>query len=219
MNMRDFHKYLIPCVIIVLGLGACSKDVKREEQVFFTDFEQALTVYTENLQLNTFNGSTVAGFYNAGDLLVELQDLPSHDMAVIEFDLYVHDTWDGNYQDKNGNADLWKFAVDGKLYINTTFSNAYCPPGQHCPPQSYPMNYPNNSNFPRTGARAMLPGVCIAANDLEGTAWYKISKTIEHSDRIMRLSFKDELSLLNDSKALCDESWSIDNLRIRLITL
>ena len=81
------------------------------------------------------------------------------------------------------------------------------------------MDFLNNSNYPKTGVYKMLPGVCSAVADAEGTSWYKISKTIRHNSSSMVLSFKDELIQSNTNNQKCDESWSIDNLKVRVIEL
>lgn len=206
---------------IFLLLFSCAKEVVKETEVYFNDFQSGQVSDTKNLKFSNFNQSIVAGFYNNQELIIEINDLPSHSVAVIDFDLYIHDTWDGNTLIENEIAgpDIWEFLVDGNSYTRTTFSNEYCPPGQHCPPQAFPANYMMSTNFPRAGSVGKLPGVCLTANDSEGTTWYKISKTIKHTGKTIKLTFRDKLVQLNTNSPLCDESWSIDNLKVRVIQL
>ncbi|MEE1884724.1 hypothetical protein [Pedobacter flavus] len=207
--------------IIVLFNISCAKQVKLETEVYFNDFESGNSTGIQNLKVVDFFQTKVAGFYNNQELLVEINNLPKHAVAIIDFDLYIHDSWDGNSLEGDGigGPDIWKFSVDDKNYINTTFSNTYCEPGRHCPPQSYPNDYPNNNNLPRAGVFSTMPGVCLEANNPSGTSLYKISKTIKHNSNKMLLSFKDLLVQKNTSNPLCDESWSIDNIRVRVIEL
>ncbi|MGA9650676.1 hypothetical protein, partial [Pedobacter sp.] len=110
--------------------------------------------------------------------------------------------------------------VDGNLYINTTFSNVFCDNSGFCPPQSYPQDYPNFNNNPKSGAaNSNLPGVCNLKGQTGGTTLYKITKIIEHSKASLLLQCRDQLVQTNASDPKCDESWSIDNLRVKVINL
>jgi hypothetical protein len=109
--------------------------------------------------------------------------------------------------------------VDGNTFINTTFSNESFIPGNFVSPQSYPFNYPNNYNNPRTGAyRTDLPGICQLVGP-GGTTQYKISKTFSHTSSTLILQCLDKLIQNNSSDPKCDESWSVDNINIKAITL
>lgn len=222
MDLRNSANcFLILLSIFSFSFSGCKKEVQSESIAYSNNFETNETSGIKNLKIFNFNNNKVAGNYNNEELLIEINNLPKHQIAIVEFDLFIHDTWDGNSAagDGIGGPDIWKFSVDGSNYINTTFSNGYCPPGQHCPTQSYPLDFLTNSNYPKSGVYKMLPGVCSAVADSEGTSWYKISKTIRHNNTSMVLSFKDELVQKNTNSPLCDESWSIDNLKVRVIEL
>lgn len=109
--------------------------------------------------------------------------------------------------------------VDGNSYINTTFSNIPCGVYDFCSPQSYPNDYPNNYHNPKTGAyRTDLPGVCHLAGP-NGTTLYKITKTFRHTNNTLLLQCLDKLVQPNAPDPKCDESWSVDNINIKAITL
>ena len=130
---------------------------------------------------------------------------------------------------ENGDRpDLWKMelGVPGTYYNNylfeTTFSNSPCT-SSYCLKQSFPNGYPHLNN-PNTDAyKTGLERIC---NDKFGgpTTLYKFEKTLSHSDSSAIFTFHDKLYQPNANKnginyAKCDESWSIDNLIVRIINV
>ena len=61
----------------------------------------------ENLDLNSIDGGDIINFNNTNvlgdfkimilDLLFFLEDIGEHDYVFISFDLYIHGSWDGNF--------------------------------------------------------------------------------------------------------------------------
>jgi len=201
---------------------SCKSHINSEVVVYNNDFESNSLLNIDNGIIGTFNGSSVLGQYNIrankGYFNLALSNLPKHDLVTISFDLYIHDSWDGNKQDPDG-PDIWQMIVDGNTFVNTTFSNEAFIPGNFVSPQSYPFNYPNNYNNPRTGAyRTDLPGICHLAGP-NGTSQYKITKTFNHTNSTLLLQCLDKLLQNNSSDPKCDESWSVDNINIKTITL
>ncbi len=224
--MPYFTKHLLHLTflgLLIMVFCSCKKDVKGQQTVYFNDFESADLTNITGGTIDIFNGTHVLGRYNLGNFNLIVPNLPKHDVVQVSFDLYIHDTWDGNTLD-NGYAgpDIWKFLIDGQTYINTTFSNSACPVNQFCPPQSYPENYPNNNNNPKTGAfNINLPGACYLATNPQGTTQYKIFRQISHSKSTVQIQCLDSLVQKNIpvGNRFCDESWSIDNLKVNVITL
>nr|WP_068892638.1 hypothetical protein [Pedobacter panaciterrae] len=215
------NKYLLFFLCIIL-LGACAKDYRNQAEVYNNDFEQNNLVGISGGEIETFNNSKVLGRYNNGGFELSLTNLPEHDLIDISFDLYIHDSWEGNKpgQDDVEGPDIWQLLVNNTVYINTTFSNIVCQPGYFCDPQSYPANYPNYNNNPKSGvSNRNLPGACSMAGVIGGTSLYKISKQIRHSDKQLLLKCLDKLVQKNVADPKCDESWSIDNLKIKAIRL
>ncbi|WP_214071540.1 hypothetical protein [Mucilaginibacter sp. dw_454] len=171
-----------------------------------------------NGTIEQYNNTAVLGRYNNGYFALTVNDLPKHDLLTVSFDLYIHDTWDGNKPAPDG-PDIWQMTIDENTFINTTFSNQTFTPGYFTNPQSYPFNYPNNYSNPKTGAyRTDLPGVCGAIGP-NGTTEYKITKTFAHTNRTVILKCLDKLVQTNAPDQKCDESWSVDNITIKAITL
>lgn len=221
MRKLDFLKaFLFYSLLFMIAFSSCSKQVEKETEVYFNDFEQADLTGIENGVLLEYNQSTVLGNYNNSGFTLRVTDLPTHDLIKVSFDLLIHDSWDGNklgIGDVDG-PDIWELIIEDQVYIHTTFLNMDCinANGMFCPPQSYPADYPNNNNYPRKGASKInLPGVCHP----EGmTTLYKITKTVAHSKDEVKIQGLDQLLQLNAEDPKCDESWSVDNIRISTIT-
>src|ERR1700761_3449576 len=146
---------------------SCKEKVNKQTEVYNNDFESGNLTGITNGVISQFNGTSVLGNYNVsankGFFALTLNNLPKHDLITITFDLYIHDSWDGNKPAPDG-PDIWEMIVDGSNYINTTFSNSTCGINEFCAPQAYPMDSPNSYNTTKTGAYITdLPGVCHLA--------------------------------------------------------
>lgn len=152
--------------------------------------------------ISEFNGDSVLGFLTNQQAIYTQTGLSTHEYVKVEFDLYIHDTWDGN--DVSTGVDSWKMNVDGNSVINTTFSNfSYRT-------QAYPNNAPAvNANF--TGSvNSSLPARCNLGGGAPSSK-YRISKIIPHNTSTISIVL-EALGL----EELCNESWSIDNFQLLL---
>jgi hypothetical protein len=225
-------------IFLVFILGCGYPEISKDIVVYSNDFNEKIVDKIDGAELNDFNGSKVLGFYNKDGFDLHLDNLEKHDYVFISFDLYIHGSWDGNVNgfdfEKDGikdSADKWIMEInpDMGLYQNTdfqkfetTFSNNPCY-SNWCRRQSFPNHYPFE-NIPYSGASKIgLERIC------EGywggpTTLYKIEKGFRHSGNALVVRFYDELFQPNaidfqgNNSEKCDESWSIDNLRIRAIT-
>lgn len=212
-------KVRIIVALCVIFLVSCKEHVRNEVQVYANNFESGDLSSIRNGVVSQFNNSAVLGRYNNGNFALTINNLPEHDLITISFDLYIHDNWDGNKTAPDG-SDIWEMLVDGNPYINTTFSNDQCAVGNFCPPQAYPLDYPNNNHNPKTGAfRTDLPGACSNISNPDGTTEYKIEKTFSHTNKTLLLQCLDKLVQTNTTDPKCDESWSVDNIVVKAITL
>jgi hypothetical protein len=204
-------------VILVMTTFSCKKGPQEQTTIYSNDFEDKNLQFISGGATTTFNNTTVLGRYNKSGFYLQLNGLPAHDLVEISFDLYIHDSWDGNDQTPDG-PDIWKLEVEGVNFINTTFSNKECP--YTCFPQSYPFNYSNSNQQPKNGAYlSELPGVCHWLTRPRGTSMYKIVKRIRHKNSGFSMRCLDELVQSNTGDQLCDESWSVDNLVIKTIKI
>lgn len=214
--------FKISLLVISFYLVSCAKKAESTVVIYQNDFESNDLQNITNGAIETFNGSKVLGRYNNDGFKLTLENLPKHDLIEVTFDLYIHDSWDGNKSGdfgRNG-PDIWNMLLDGVPYINTTFSNSDCGDLFLCNPQSYPANYINSTNKPKTGAyQTNLPGACSNASLIGGSTLYKITKLINHKQSRFTIECRDALIQTNTKDPKCDESWSVDNIKINAIQL
>lgn len=214
MSKRSF-----PAIFFVMLLVfSCKDKIATSNEVYNNDFQADNLSSISGGIIENYNGSKVLGRYNNGGFTLSLNNLPKHDLISVSFTLYIHDSWDGNSTAPDG-PDMWEMFVDDEPYISTTFSNFPCASTDICKPQSYPNTYPNNYNNPQTGATTVnLPPACKTTYP-NGTSMYRITKTFAHTGGTVTIKCLDKLSQTNDPDPKCDESWSVDNLNVKAITL
>lgn len=220
-----FSKYsLLSCVLLlcVVVLGAC-KGIPRDTEVFNSDFERGIPVNVVNGKVEQYNGTGVLGRYSDGGFNVEIKGMKDHDMIKITFDLYIHDTWDGNTTGSDG-RDVFIMNIDGGSNLYATFANGPC---SNCT-QSYPdpqpalLNGVFNFALNRPNSNAMktdLPGACKLKDVKGGTSLYRIQRTFNHTGSTLDLGCFGQLEDADQANKNCNESWSVDNMRITAIEL
>ncbi len=205
----------------------------RNELVYENNFEEMDLSEIDGGDFMSFNNSTVLGDFNNDGFTLFLEDIGDHDYVFISFDLYIHGSWDGNFNgfQENDKPDKWvmEFKPDMDLYkdptsdnFTTTFSNSPCWPN-YCLRQSYPEVYPFENN-PKTGSfKTDLDKLCPTSFFGGKTTLYQIEKGFKSSGNSIVVRFYDELyqpNAINKDgipEQKCDESWSLDNLRVRVI--
>jgi hypothetical protein len=206
--------------LIIIWFSSCTKNLQEEKIIYSNNFGQKPGTEFFNAKRSYFNGDTVLGRYATGGFELFLDNLGTHDLVQISFDLYIHDNWRGNNAASSnlGDADIWIMNIDGNSEKYTTFSNAECG-SDLCAYQSYPNNFPFSNNPAKANAsNTNLPGACALEGIKGGTVHYKIIRTTYHSINSLRLNCAGQL--FNHAKMvdpLCDASWSIDNLVIKTI--
>ena len=221
--------------ILFLLIDSCSyPEIVRDELIYENNFESKNLSNIDGGGLSFFNDTTVLGDFNNDGFTLHIPDIGDHEYVFISFDLYVHGSWDGNFNgfQDNDRADKWimEYKPDMDLFKNsdidkfeTTFSNSPCWPN-YCLRQSYPEIYPFENN-PQTGSfKTNLPHKCD--NNFFGgpTSLYKIEKGFRSNGNAIVLRFYDELYQPNAidkdgiPQSKCDESWSLDNLKVRVIS-
>lgn len=225
--LKDSNSYLFMLAVIMLTFTGCGGENELTSDViaYENDFEENdLTDINGGTIVRKFGGNII-GNYNNGGFSLHLNDLPRHNYLYISFTLFIHDTWDGNSNGLDPDApDKWIMAINNGLTSNsldaytgfeTTFSNGPCD-NVLCLLQSYPQEYPF-SNSPGTGLVRYRRGFCNRA--IRGTVEYHIERTFRHEDAAIIFSFYDELFQSNVADQKCDESWSMDNIVVRAITI
>ena len=225
---------LILALLVFLVINSCSyPEMIRNEIIYKNDFEKNDLKNIDGGGIMKYNDSYVLGNFNNDGFTLFLESIGDHDYVFISFDLYIHGSWDGNFNgfSENDKPDKWvmEFNPDMTLFKDpsadkfvTTFSNSSCFTN-YCLRQSYPEPYPFENN-PKTGNfKTDLTEVC--SNNYFGgkTTLYKLEKGFKSRGKNVVIRFYDELYQPNaiDKNGIpqqkCDESWSIDNLTIRVI--
>ena len=185
-------------------------EISSDILVYENSFENDDLSNIDGGGLSKFNGTTVIG------------------------DFYIHGSWDGNFNGSSEQSrvpDKWimEFKPEMDLYNHpdyykyvTTFSNSPCY-GNYCLKQSYPNLYPFSNNPKKGSFTTDLPRKCDGFFGGPSTTLYKIEKGFKSSGNVVVIRFYDELWQPNaiDDKGIpqqkCDESWSMDNISIRVI--
>ena len=230
--MKYFNRFFL---LVFIFTNSCSyPEIARDVLIYDNDFETDNFSDIDGKAISTFNNTTVLGDFNNDGFTLHLKDTGDHDYVFISFDLYIHGTWDGNLNGfpENDKPDKWIMELDPNMDLIkdasndrfvTTFSNSPCF-SNYCLRQSYPENYPFENN-PKTGNhQTELAKICKNSFFGGETTLYKIEKGFRHSGNAVVIRFYDELYQPNaiDKDGIvqskCDESWSLDNLKVRVIS-
>jgi len=153
--------------------------------------------------IQSYNGGSVLGYLSNQQVIFNKTGIPTHDFITIEFDLYIHDTWDGN--STLSGPDMWSMTVDGVNKINTTFCNETW----NSTTQSYPNDFSASNPSFSSSITHVLPTACnFGGGSL--SAKYHIIKTIPHTSASLNVIL-EAMGLEN----VCNESWSIDNFEVQ----
>lgn len=213
-------QYILVSFLILMSLASC-KGLQKETIVYKNDFEGGNLSGIIDGKIEDYNGSKVIGRYSQNGFLLRLDSLPNHNMVQISFDLYIHDTWDGNVVKPEG-PDIWIMNIDGWSAIYSTFANGLC---TNCT-QSFPVLQPSHvnggfvffNNKPNSNAiKTNLPGACKFKDSKGGTSMYRILRTIAHTGITLDIGCFAQLEDPDTANKNCNESWSVDNMMIKVI--
>ena len=218
MNTQKFTNLFFLKLAVTLICCSCQQKLLEEFKVYTNDFSSMdLQDIESDRGIFIFNEVPVLGNFNNEGFVLTLRNLPNHDMVRIEFDLYIHNYWNGNSQGIEG-PDIWKMEVDNVEIVNTTFANTPCE-STYCQYQSFPENI-FRSFPPRTGSvNTPLPGLFEQQFNLGWTTKYRITKILNHDRTQLILRCYDELKQENALNPHEDESWSIGNLEVVLLNV
>ncbi|UJP66199.1 hypothetical protein [Mongoliitalea daihaiensis] len=216
MKFRIISIFKISFFTILLGvlLNSCHGDrLESQELVYDNDFSTLDLAGIVNAKLFIFQGDTLLGFFNNEESILTLNDLPGHNVVKIEVEVLAHDSWDGNIDDGWNGPDFWYMKVDDTEVFRTTFSNTPCE-STFCVRQSYPDNF-LRQHFPKTGAiQTNLPGLCLFGAFPNYTTRYRIVQMAPHTGNSISITFGDELFQFENPNPICDESWSINRIKV-----
>ena len=226
--------YYIILFFTLIFYNSCSyPEIATDEQIYFNNFETENLKQIDGGNITYFNNSKILGNYNNDGFILHIDDVDDHDYIFISFDLYIHGSWDGNSNGfpENDKPDKWILEIDPQLSLKssssvnrfeTTFSNSVCYPN-YCLRQSYPQDFPSLNNPTKGSTKTNLAVFCNNSFFGGPTSLYKIEKGLKHNGKSIIIKMTDELYQPNaiDKDGIpqqkCDESWSIDNLSVRII--
>ena len=207
---------LVLCFLFI-QISSCKKNITLRERVYFEDAEdgianniQAITGTGANYgnMVRPFAGTNVIGNFNNTLVTIQLDQMPSHNMVYVAFDLYTHDRWEGNRVGLPDIVDVWNVRVNEAYQLSTTFSNT------REQPQSYPEWIGSTPNISRGNAiDTLLPGNCLWEGTKNGSSKYRIAFSRPHTSSLLLVQLNDALR-----GSYCEKSWSIDNILIEAIT-
>jgi hypothetical protein len=213
--------YAAICVFLLVLCQSCFKDLPDKIIVYQNDFEKGDTsnfkIYGDNglvdsIKATYYNGSKVMGRLNREFVFFDMDVMPSHNALRIEFDLYIHDKWEGdNVAPGYTLPDFWTLYLNGLTLSLATFSN------DADKKQSFPASYNNlpSTNPAHANAWETMQGACSYSSKADGTTRYKIDYTTAHDGPIHMII----ADLLQGPSSPCIKSWSMDNLRVTAITM
>ncbi len=202
-------------------------------QVFYsTSFDDIVgSEWSTSSIAEAANGEKFLGEFGVDDeVTLRFENLGPHESVVINFDLYIIRSWDGNHEEDyifEGRAyrvgpDFWGMKSDGQLLMKTTFSNNM---GQNgiVYLQAFPDNYGRSSYSPGANARDVNSlGYTYVGFPMDAT--YEIILEFEHDGPELNLSFfSDAVELREVARGfesfntIHNESWGIDNLQVILV--
>ena len=218
--MQNRFQHILFSLLIMISVASC-KGLQKDIIVYRNDFEEGDLKGINSGKIEDYNGSKVIGRYSQNGFLLKLDSLPVHNMVQISFDLYIHDTWDGNAAKPLG-PDIWIMNIDGWSAIYATIANGSC---TNCF-QSYPVLQPSFvngifnffNNKPNSNAiKTDLPGACKLKDSKGGTSLYRILRTFEHTQSTLDIGCFAQLEDPDRANKNCNESWSVDNIMVKTI--
>jgi len=180
----------------------------------FNDFDKDLKTAWSNPKADvTMNGKTrFLGQFGSESVKLTLDKLPPHKTVTVLFDLYILRTWDGD--NPGDGPDVWGLKLeDTAVLINTTFTigsaikqRFACKSGEEATPACQ-------------GSGAVGPfGAAINSLGYNwGDSVYKIKRTFAHDRSFLILTFFGDLKeVLPENRNTNNESWGLDNMRIKV---
>ena len=72
-------------------------EISSDILVYENSFENDDLSNIDGGGLSTFNNTRVIGDFNNDGFTIHLEDVGDHDYVFVSFDLYIHGSWDGNF--------------------------------------------------------------------------------------------------------------------------
>ena len=176
--------------------------------IYFNDFEGTVgSEWTLPATVASPNGKKFLGVLQNVTNLLTVDSIPQHTQLILEFELYIIGSWNGNAEDPSaGEPDVIEISVmGGQSLKKTTFSNK---PRDN---QAFPGDFPGGSFQFASGAFAQNGLGFPPGPDFIGDAVYRLRFTFDHTAASVTLKFDSAHFTTND------ERWGIDNIRVKYV--
>ncbi len=141
------------------------------------------------------------GQFGTDSVSLRLANLPPHTNVTVALDLFIIESWDGNWE--VAGPDVWDLSVTGgPTLLHATFANYPESIGQ-----TYPDNYPGPIHPIQTGASE----INTLGYSYFGDSAYYLCFAFPHTNDQLELNFS-RVGL----EWLDDESWGLDNVSVAL---
>jgi hypothetical protein len=150
------------------------------------------------------SGQRFLGELGNSNTTLTIDTLPAHTSLVLEFDIYIIDSWNGNGGIGDASApDLIEISVVGGAVLKrTTFSN------KPSDVQAFPGDYPGGQNQAGAGAFGKSTLGYDQDSDHFGDASYRLRLTFNHTGGSIVIRFASQQTSGQN------ERWGIDNVRL-----
>lgn len=117
-------------LFLLIFINSCSyPEMVRNELIYFNDFENDNLKKIDGGEITEFNNTKVIGDFNNDGFTLFLDDIGDHNYIFVSLDLYIHGSWDGNFNgfSENDKPDKWIIEINResliKYFIPSTVRN------------------------------------------------------------------------------------------------
>jgi len=228
--LKRSNKRILTIVVIMVSfcLFGCTFDQVDELVIYHHTYEQfspleqkghniAFTTYhNAEERYFAFDGDRNLGRFERGGITQVIEGIIPHNYIRVQFDLYIHDKWEGNGLRGNG-QDVFIFKIDNSTLHFSSIINTKCLDRNCEASQSFPNIIGQGTNPENAGInRADLLGVCHYKDESGGTKLIKIDQLFPHASK--NLSINIAADIKESGSDLCLKSWSLDNLKVTTYT-
>lgn len=209
-------------------LCSCTFEDVDELVIFHHNYEQfnpliqrghqsaSTTYHNANERYFEFDGDRNLGRFERGGITQIIDGIIPHNYVRIEFELYIHDKWEGDGLRGNG-QDVFIFNIDDQTRYFSSIINTGCLDRNCEATQSFPNIINQGTNPENAGIqRADLPGVCHFEGQIGGSKLIKIDQLFPHTSKTLKLNIAADIK--ESGADLCLKSWSLDNLKVTTYT-
>jgi len=187
-------------------LGTIRLTLEHDPTMYFKNFNAgpAGTEWSTTQVSTSPSGQRFLGELGNASTTLTIDSLHAHTRVILEFDIYIIDSWNGNGGQGNAAApDIIEISVvGGPVLKKTTFSN------KPSDVQAYPGNYPGSVFAAGTGALGTGTLGYPPDSDHFGDSSYRLRLTFDHTGSTIVIRFASQQTSGQN------ERWGLDNVRL-----